>query len=326
MTEPILTICIQTFNRSNYLECLLKALPDCNNFHILVGDYSSDAYHVDQNASMCNKRNHTRYYRSKDGGIDYGFCELMQKASTEYCWLMPDDDVIREEVLPQVLSILDNKKPSLFLVNSSVYNEELTKAIKQRSFTESSFLKVVSPKNISEVEHLLSYIGSCIFNRRLWLRYLDRKNIGTYFNHVYVSEKLLKKGHLILATKLICINIRANNALWTEKSFQIWTENWPLACRSLRDAEAPVRKNLSATTLLYYYVYGALSPDTNKALFQENKLLMLAAVCGRSITSIIIFLTISIKRHSLISEPGYYILKANNNAMSRLLLRRYYDE
>ncbi len=326
MTEPILTICIQTFNRSNYLECLLRALPDCNNFHILVGDYSSDAHHVKHNKLICHKRNYTSYYRGKDGGIDYGFCELMQKASTEYCWLMPDDDIIREKALPQVLSVLGNKKPSLFLVNSSVYNEELTMAIKQRSFTENSFLKVISSKNISEVEHILSYIGSCIFNRRLWLKYLDQKNIGTYFNHVYVSEKLLKNDYVILATNLICINIRANNALWTEKSFQIWTENWPLACRSLRNAEAPCRKDLSATTLLYYYVYGALRPDTNKALFRENKLLMLAAVFGRNITSIIIFLTISIKRHSLVSEPGYYILKANDNAMSRLLLRRYYNE
>ncbi|MDA7455170.1 glycosyltransferase [Planktomarina temperata] len=326
MIDPILTICIQTFNRSNYLECLLNGLPDCSSFRILVGDYSSEEYHSNLNKKICDQRTHIDYYRGQDLGLDHGFCELMQKAKSEYCWLMPDDDIILEKKLSHVLSILENKKPSLLLVNSSVYNESLTKALKHKSFTEKLLLKEVSSKNIADVEHVLSYIGSCIFNRRRWLEYKESKNIGTYFNHVYVAAELLNNGCELFALSLVCIKIRANNALWTAKSFQIWTENWPAALSSLKTNSTPAKNRIPTSTLLYYYAYGAINSERNPLIFRGSKILMLMDIFGQKVSSLIVYILISIKCFSLVSEPGYYVLKANKNKFSRFLLKVYYNE
>ena len=324
MTDSHLTICIQTFNRSNYLEYLLKSLPDCSSLKILVGDYSSDEYHSELNKYICNQRTNTVYYQGKDQGLDQGFCELMQRATTDYCWLMPDDDIILEEYLPQVLSILKNNKPSLLLVNSSVYTEELTKEIKQKSFIQKLLLKEVSYENLSDVEHVLSYIGTCIFNRRLWLKHADSENVGTYFNHVYVVAKFLKNGHNLLALSLVCIRIRANNALWTVKSFQIWTENWPSALSSLRNDEKPFKRAIPTSTLMYYYAYGAISSSRNPLIFRSRKVLKIMDIFGQNVAAMIVYILISIRRFSLVSEPGYYLLKANKNVLSRCLLRWLY--
>ena len=55
-------------------------------------------------------------------------------------------------------------------------------------------------------------------------------------------------------------------------------------------------------------------------------MLSLLALFHRNFSSLITYMLVSFKRRALVSEPGYYILKANENTISRLLLRVYYDE
>ena len=167
--EPLLTICIQTFNRSQYLESLIKDLPCSDNISVLVGDYSSDTVHADRNKIVCSNSKNVQYYKGKDGGLDYGFNERCAKSSTDFCWMMPDDDIIRKDCINKVLCLLEDKRPALLLVNSSVSNESLTKVIKERNLFFIDDVVAVNEDNLSDIEHILSYIGACIFNRNLWV-------------------------------------------------------------------------------------------------------------------------------------------------------------
>jgi len=321
-----LTICIQTFNRSNYLNDLLESIPIDSSVQILVGDYSTEKEHIELNQKNCKKWKNLVYYQGKNAGLDYGFSELMLKAQTEYCWLLPDDDLVDPSTIDQLLATLKQHDPALLLVNSSVYTEGFVKNLKSSTIQLNLEIIQLEQMHYKKFVHMLSYVGSCIFKREYWLKYMDSQYLGTYFNHVYVAVEIISQGAKVCVTNLVCVKIRANNALWTENAFHIWTYHWPQSMSKLFNQKSENIKRIETKTLLYYFAYGALDQAAFKKHAKGKLIANSIAFMGKTFAATLVFTMVSIHRGSLISEPGYYILKANKNFLSKLILRVFYSE
>lgn len=322
----LLTICIQTFNRSAYLEELLSSLPEDNSFQVLVGDFSTDAEHIRKNQIICSNWDNLVYFREEDQGLDAGFHRLILQSNSEYCWLMPDDDLVCWSEIRNICCALRSGAPDVLVLNSAVYNQKISKLIKGTVFDLDETEQELHSYNIRKYEHVLSYIGACIFKRCAWLKAVDPKNIGTYFNHAYVIGALLEKKRRVIILNIIATKIRANNALWTKHSFRIWTENWPRAICALRGRDEFVDKNMySISTILYYHAYGALDLQNSELSINKYVRLTLQKI-NKTFFSMVVYFGVSVRRGSLVSEPGYYILKSNKCALSRFILRYFYND
>ena len=170
-----------------------------------------------------------RYIRaSKNSGIDFDYDLAVNNARGEYCWLMTDDDLLKNNAINIVFQALE-KKIDLLVVNSEVRNSNLNCILMER------FIKIqkdiIYKKNNSDFffsnnAQILSFIGCVIIKKSVWMERDRDKYYGTLFIHVGVIFQRLLEGDVhVIAQPLI--TIRYGNAMWSPRSFEIWMFKWP---------------------------------------------------------------------------------------------------
>jgi hypothetical protein len=76
-----------------------------------------------------------------------------------------------------------------------------------------------------EMTNHLSFIGSVVINRRLWMARDRSTYYGSLFIHVGVIFQ--KPLNLVRVIRRPLITIRYGNAMWTPRGFEIWMFKWP---------------------------------------------------------------------------------------------------
>ena len=116
--DPILSICIPTFNRAKLLEMLLRVLevqvkPFGDRVEIVVSDNGSpdQTREVVQNAQKQYSISYRRLPRNM-GGLYNIVTIATEVAKGKYCWILGDDDLLRPGAVAKILSIIENN-PSL---------------------------------------------------------------------------------------------------------------------------------------------------------------------------------------------------------------------
>ena len=232
MTTPLLSICIATYNRADYIgETLESIIPQLTDrVEIIIVDGASTDRTESVVAGYIQTCQQISYLRlPTKGGVDQDFCKAVELAKGEYCWLMSDDDLLRRGAIKAVLDEARRNDYSLIIVNSEVRNRDLSKVIdkkrlqidRNRIYTteenEYLFLDTVS---------YLSFIGCVVINRRLWNAREKEKYFGSSFIHVgVIFQSAIPSKVLVIAEPYI--TIRYGNAEWTARSFEIWMFSWP---------------------------------------------------------------------------------------------------
>lgn len=232
MTNPVLSVCINTRNRSSLLaETLDSILSQAGpRVEVVVVDGASTdetpqlmAQYVSANPSQVT------YYRFEAlVGIDEGYDKSVELARGQYCWLMTDDDLLEQGAIERALTEIANGF-ELILVNMSCFTRDLRTSLNQvlyqtpidRRFDSGSqqdFLAVCGKG--------LSYIGSVIIRRSHWFVLERKPYYGTYFAHVAVILANLDTGPILLIA-FPYIRYRSGNVSWTARSFEIWYFKWP---------------------------------------------------------------------------------------------------
>jgi abequosyltransferase len=116
----LLSICIPTYNRQNYLKEsvseILRQIPEdfIKEVEICISDNNSSdntKEYVDQ--ILSNSRVSIKYRKNtKNLGPDWNFINAMQMASGKFSWLMGDDDFINDNALLPILNLLNG--PDIF--------------------------------------------------------------------------------------------------------------------------------------------------------------------------------------------------------------------
>lgn len=231
MKSPLLSICIATHNRADYIgETLDSIIPQLTDeVEIVVVDgASTDATQevLERYAAVCPGLRYIRLLEK--GGVDQDYCKAVEHACGEYCWLFPDDDLFKPGAIPRVLSEL-RKGHSLVIVNSIVMDRRLTTVLDPRMFPN----RVDEIYGPDELEGLfrrvipgISFIGCVVIRRQTWLERERARYFGTEFVHVgVIFQRPLPGSACVIADP--CVTIRYGNAQWTSRSFEVWMRKWP---------------------------------------------------------------------------------------------------
>lgn len=226
-----LSICIATLNRADFiaetLKSILQQLPDYA--EVVVVDGASTDGTVTIAEDLFAGRGNCRLIRLPEkGGVDKDYCRAVEAASGEFCWLMTDDDILTDDALATVLSNL-NDDVDLILVNSEVATKDLATTLVQRRLnvmTDQDFLPEENDDLLAVTGNLLSFIGTVVIRRSVWLEREHDQYYGTEFIHVgVIFQRPLHHKARLLAKPLI--RIRYGNAQWSRRAFDIWMRKWP---------------------------------------------------------------------------------------------------
>ena len=231
MNKTLLSICIATYNRAEYigktLESIIPQLTDDVEI-VVVDGASTDNTNIVMTsyAELCK---HIHYIRlPAKGGVDQDYDKSVEFAKGEFCWFFTDDDLLKPDAVSAVLAAI-KEGHSLIIVNAEVRNCELSTVLEKQ--------RVVVKKNVKyatgELERLfidtveyLSFIGAVVISRSLWLARDRKQYYGTEFVHVgVIFQDTLPTSTLLIAEPYIVI--RYGNAMWSSRTFEIWMYKWP---------------------------------------------------------------------------------------------------
>jgi hypothetical protein len=225
-----LSICIATFRRAAFIgETLESVIGQLSpGVEIVVVDGASPDNTREVVAPIAARCPALRYYReTENSGADGDFDKAVGYATGEYCWLMPDDDLLLPGSIERVLQALSTR-PDLLLVNAEVRTADLKRTLVRSRFDLDADTEWRSEDEAAFFEravNYLSYIGAVIIRRAAWLERERASYYGCLFIHVAVIFQRPIGRVCALATP--CVVIRNGNAMWTPRGFEIWTFLWP---------------------------------------------------------------------------------------------------
>jgi abequosyltransferase len=274
---PRLSICIATFERGKFIaETLDSILAQWQpGVEVIVVDGASPDDTPEVIKPYLTRSPGVRYYREpENSGVDRDYDKAVGYARGDYCWLMPDDDLLRPGAIAAVLGLLDQEY-DLLVANAEVRNADFSRQLapKLLKFPENRvYDERDSEKFFSEVATCLSFIG-CVVVRRDWWLGRDRASYyGSLFVHVGVIFQHPPVGRAaVIAAPLI--TIRYGNAMWAPRWFEIWMFKWPQLVWSFKDfsdrakaAVCPREPWRDIKTLLFYRATGGYTANEYQRL------------------------------------------------------------
>jgi abequosyltransferase len=282
MIKPLLSICIATYNRANYigetLESIIPQLTKEVEIVIVDGASTDNTRQVVQSfVKKCNQINYVQL--PSKGGVDQDYCKAVEFAKGKMCWLFTDDDILKPGTLEKILvSIQQNF--ILIIVNSEVRDKNLKFLLQNKSLkiendeilTEND-LDVFFKKSISYI----SFIGCVIINRDLWIEREKMFYFGTEFIHVgVIFQKPLPGKILLISNPLIAI--RYGNALWSTRAFEIGVDKWPKLINSFKyiSNDSKISFNLNKfrhwlNSIIFYRAMGSFSIRNYYIVYNNDK-------------------------------------------------------
>lgn len=226
-----LSFCIATLNRVDFiaetLQSILWQLPPEVELVVVDGASTDGSDRVVQ--ELFAGRANCRLIRLPEkGGVDKDYCRAVKAATGEFCWLMTDDDTLTEGALAAVLNKLADDI-DLILVNSEVATRDLGITLVPRRLAitaDRDFAPDEQDQLLAVTGNLLSFIGTVVIRRSVWLEREHDQYYGTEFIHVgVIFQRPLHHKARLLAKPLI--RIRYGNAQWSRRAFDIWMRKWP---------------------------------------------------------------------------------------------------
>jgi abequosyltransferase len=276
-----LSICIATFNRGKFisetLDSIIKQLEP--NVEIVVVDGASQ----DNTSKVMNKYvsqyPQIRYFQEAvNSGVDADFDKAVDYAKGEFCWLMTDDDLLMPDAIGKVLASISDKN-DLIIINSELRNLDLS------IIYDKNRLKIDSDINYCELDgesffkdtaSYLSFIGCVVVRKQFWLSRDRESYYGTLFVHVGVIFQTPSVQNVIVLAKPLII-VRYGNAMWTPRSFEIWTFKWPKLIWSFDDFSPTNKEKVNKKDpwnswfyLFYYRGLGAYNVTEFRRLLPKN--------------------------------------------------------
>ncbi len=272
-----LSICIATRNRCQYLietvDQFAQQMVDGVELIVIDGGSTDGTHTMMQNA--CSRYKWISYHRlDTNGGIDADYDKSVQLAQGKYCWLFSDDDWPLPEALQTIL-VACNQNHDFIFVDAQVRDVRMQEVfLERRSKLQQD--QLLPPGQMDALFRLtgsaLSFIGSCVIRRDVWISRDCQSYYGYYFPHIaIIFQEPLRATSLLLHTPLVAI--RYGNSTWTGSAFRIWMLLWPTLIwkmDSLSDkAKASVTAQLpwhSMNMLLWQRAKGTYSLEQYKSV------------------------------------------------------------
>lgn len=296
MQNVRLSICIATYNRAQYIgETLGSIVPQLGaNVELVVVDGASTDNTAEEVSKYLTGNPKIRYFREIiNSGVDQDFDKAVLYARGEYCWLMSDDDLLHPDAVQRILTTLE-KQYDLIVVNAEVRNTDLSISLEERRlpFIEDQYYNANNCEQFfSDNLKYLSFIGCVVIRREQWLNRRRQPYYGSLFIHVGVIFQHPPLNSIrVIADPLIII--RYGNAMWSMRSFEIWSFKWPRLVWSFPDYSDRAKRSVCVREpwrrIDYLFYRRATSAYTIKAYnaFIAGNSRLLLRIMARLIASI----------------------------------------
>jgi len=157
--QPILSICVPTYNRARLLEGLLKCLSFQLEDELLssVEVVISDNCSVDETKEVAERftnRLKLKYFcNNKNIGVTANILKVIDRATAKYCWIIGDDDLLVHGAIKDVLKTLKSNPGEAGIVVGYSYEK-----IDRRSEVEKAYSCDFSSNSI------------CLLSNSFWRR------------------------------------------------------------------------------------------------------------------------------------------------------------
>lgn len=211
----ILSICIPTYNRAEYIKETLRSIFDqiepefAQTVEVCISDNASS----DNTESVIVQLQKVSpiqivYSRNeKNEGADRNYMKVVSLARGEYCWFMGSDDLLAPGALKSILDRLQSRH-SIYLCNRLECDLNMTPQSTRWWLKKSSNSQVFQLHDRNDllryldsalsIGALFSYLSSIIFKKSEWDTWpLDEKYIGTAYSHVYRLLSFVKKPNTL---------------------------------------------------------------------------------------------------------------------------------
>ncbi len=231
MKNPILSICIATFNRGTFIGATLESIVGqaTDEVEIVIVDSGSTGHTAQVVQKYQQRFPRLRYVRQEENqGVDRDFNRAVELAQGDFCWLFTDDDLLKVGAIPKALEAI-RQGYGLIIVNAEVRGPDLTRVLRSRLHRINSDRVYKPTENellFTDVAYYLSFIGGVVIRKQLWLAREKEPYFGSLFIHVgVIFQSPLPEDTLVIAEPLV--SIRYGNAMWSPRRFEIWMFKWP---------------------------------------------------------------------------------------------------
>jgi len=237
-----ISFCIPTLNRGAFigatLESIISQATESIEIVIVDGGSTDNTSEVVRQHQKFFPRLH--YFRADASdikaitvtpsnlGFDQDCSRAVELAQGEYCWLFTDDDLLKAGAISTVLNEI-SKGYSLIVVNTQVMNSDFSKILDNKRLqidTNEIYSESELEPLFNRAVSYLSFVGTVVISRDLWMQREKKRYLGTGFIHVgVIFQAPLPAGALVIAEPYI--TARLGNAQWTSRAFEIWMSGWP---------------------------------------------------------------------------------------------------
>lgn len=333
MTDNIiLSICIATYNRANYIGATIESIVSQINsdIEIVIVDGASPDNTQQVVLDYQKKYPQIKYFRlSEKGGVDRDYCRAVEFANGMYCWLFTDDDTLDQNAVNTVLSAIKTGEYSLIVLNAKLCSSDLIHCYRKKFLNFDSNREYNGAEEqesfFSETANYLSFIGGVIIRRDLWNERNKELYFGTEFVHVgVIFQKKINGKILVISDPLI--SIRMNNSQWNSRAFKIWIITWPQLIwsfssfsESSRCKVYPRYPSQNLWKLLYYKAMASYSADDYKnyighysnCFFSKILAYIITLLPGVIVNLFFILYALLRRRYWMVEElvksPNYYL-------------------
>ena len=235
-----LSICIPTFNRSKLLIEMLASLVDQARLYdipIYISDDNSTDDTVLAVEAFARDIYELIFVKVNDSqvGFDRNLLRATSMASSDYIWLVPDDDLALEGSIVRIMPKLECGY-SLLVLNAGTYSKNFTHTVEERRLRvfDDEILAQDAHHDLLRIANYITYLGSLVVQRSLWESVAVDSFLGSGFVHIcIILNYVIGRSAYIMADPVM--KIRLQNASWSNKKFEVWCVSWPRVIWSLPD-------------------------------------------------------------------------------------------
>ena len=226
-----ISICIPTYNRAACLQVLLDSIfSEKTPVEICISNNASTDNTEKLVREYQNKYHNIVYFRSDNNvGFDRNCLQVVSLAHAEYCWLMGDDDRIKEGAIDYILNILSaNHGFSGISLNVDFYNKLLTQKKHYTLHFDSN--QSNQNKTLTSAGEILpflidhfGFISAQIIKRNLWEEIINNNVTRNFLNsyvHLFVITGVVNAHPYWLWVARPCVDRRVTTSNIANDSYR----------------------------------------------------------------------------------------------------------
>jgi glycosyltransferase involved in cell wall biosynthesis len=187
-----LTIAIPAYERPELLsECLKTAIESARGYDvsILVCDDSPHNLNKAVVDALDFEKLLINYISNSEClGIDANIKKCFDMASSQYVWVIGEDDHVSPTAVENFFANIEYSKPDIFFLNYIYCTNDYKKDLGEKLL---SFENGINRKMILTEFYKFGFIGSVAISKHKWAQYTSDAPIGTYFHHLSVIGRIL---------------------------------------------------------------------------------------------------------------------------------------